>query len=101
MATHRPRRKRPSLGRDNSSTRRIAARMRRECRVCAICGEPIDPDLRAPHPRSFTVDHIVPLSLGGAVADPANMRAAHRRCNMKRGTGRGKPRTDGDRSASW
>lgn len=75
--------------------------MKREEHVCWLCGHPIDTELRSPHPESFTVDHVVPLALGGDVADPDNMRAAHRICNMKRGTGRGKPKTEGDRSAGW
>lgn len=83
--------------------RRLAERLKREEHVCWLCGLPIDPELKSPHPMSFSVDHIVPVapSFGGAVADPGNVRAAHRICNMKRGTGRGRPTTQGDRSASW
>jgi 5-methylcytosine-specific restriction endonuclease McrA len=76
--------------------------------VCALCGLPIDPDLEAPDPGSFTVDHIIPLSTIRDPAerrrlrdDPANCRPAHRLCNMKRGTGRGRAATQGDRSAGW
>jgi len=43
--------------------------------ICWICGTP----------GAGTVDHVVPLSRGGALLDPANMRAAHRRCNSSRG----------------
>lgn len=51
---------------------------------------------------SFSVDHKVPVSMGGRVDDPHNVAPAHRLCNMKRGTGRGrKANTEGDRSASW
>jgi hypothetical protein len=50
---------------------------------------------------SFSLDHLIPLSMGGARDDPANARAAHRLCNMKRGNGRGKPKTEGDRSSKW
>ncbi|MGW0633441.1 HNH endonuclease [Streptomyces sp. NPDC002758] len=31
------------------------------------------------------LDHEVPLSKGGSLLDPANARAAHRRCNSARG----------------
>ena len=81
--------------------RRLQARIKRDQQVCWICGLPIDPELRSPHPFSFSLDHLVPLSMGGSLNDPTNARAAHRLCNMKRGTGRGKPRTEGDRSAKW
>lgn len=79
--------------------RRMAARLRREAEVCWICGLPIDKTLRSPHPMSFSVDHLTPVSMGGAVLGP--VAAAHRICNMKRGTGRGRPSTQGDRSSSW
>ena len=81
--------------------RRQASRMKREGGVCHLCGLPIDPDLESPHPMSFSVDHVIPLALGGDRDDPSNLRPAHRMCNMKRGTGRGMARTSGDRSSSW
>ena len=82
--------------------RRLAARLKAESRVCWICGLPIDPELKSPHPLSFTLDHVVPVSMGGAVSGPGNSYLpAHRVCNMKRGTGRGKPKTEGDRSSGW
>ncbi|MFF2475095.1 HNH endonuclease [Streptomyces sp. NPDC058066] len=40
---------------------------------------------RPPAPLAFTLDHLVPLSLGGDLLDPANARSAHRRCNSARG----------------
>lgn len=81
---------------------------------CALCGEWVDKTLRLlpghhsprctnpecsgckPHPKSPTVDEIVPVSLGGSPVDRANCRLAHRDCNIKRGNGkRGKRRTRG------
>lgn len=50
---------------------------------------------------SFSVDHLVPVSLDGPLSDPDNAAPAHRICNMQRGNGRGRPRTQGDRSADW
>lgn len=47
---------------------------------CALCGEPIDYTLSHPDPRSFVVDHIVPLARGGADT-LANKQPAHRDCN--------------------
>lgn len=49
--------------------------------VCAICGRPVNFDLRFPDPWSPTVDHITPLSKGGNPADIANMQLAHLQCN--------------------
>ena len=43
--------------------------------VCAICGRPVNFDLKFPDPWSATVDHIVPISKGGNPADIANMQA--------------------------
>jgi len=48
--------------------------------VCALCGEPINPGLWNQHPWQITIDHIVPLSKGGAKG-PSNWQPAHRRCN--------------------
>ena len=49
--------------------------------VCAICGRPVNFDLRFPDPWSATVDHIIPVSKGGNPADIANMQLAHLQCN--------------------
>lgn len=54
---------------------------------CGICGEPVDPDLRWPHMGSATVDHIVPLSLGGTHTYD-NTQCAHAYCNIKKGANR-------------
>lgn len=48
--------------------------------ACHICGEPIDYDLTYPDPRSFVVDHVVAIALGGADT-LENKRAAHHACN--------------------
>ena len=79
----------------------MAARLKKQGGVCWLCGGVIATDLPHLDPMAFTLDHVIPVSLGGAVDDPRNVRPAHRACNMKRGTGRGKPRTAGDRSAGW
>lgn len=52
--------------------------------VCQICGEPIDPDLRAPFVMSKTTDHIVPLSKGGRHV-VGNLQSAHLYCNISKG----------------
>lgn len=52
--------------------------------VCALCGKPIDKSLKSPHPMSFEVDEIVPVSLGGDPLDRRNVQAAHRICNQRK-----------------
>lgn len=49
--------------------------------VCGICGQPVDKTLKAPHPLSPTIDHIIPLDKGGHPSDLANLQLAHRACN--------------------
>ena len=54
------------------------------CRIPGCKRRPIRKDLKYPHLRGKSIDHIVPLSLGGD--DTAvNKRAAHLGCNMARG----------------
>ena len=53
--------------------------------VCGICGLPVDKNLPYPHPMSATVDHIIPVSLGGHPSDINNLQLAHFRCNTQKG----------------
>jgi len=48
--------------------------------VCQLCGQPVDPKLSAPDPGSASIDHVIPLSLGGDDT-PANVQLAHFGCN--------------------
>ena len=50
--------------------------------VCWLCGQWIDPELKAPHPQSWTADHVVPIYKGGS--NNGELRPAHRRCNIGR-----------------
>lgn len=64
--------------------------------ICWICGKP----------GADTVDHVVPRSLGGAVADRSNLRPAHYSCNSARGNGtrthrRGTPERKNPTSRAW
>lgn len=69
--------------------RLLAARVKRNQGVCWICGRAIDPDLKAPDPWSFSVDHVESATVRPELALVYdNLRAAHRRCNQKRGLGR-------------
>ena len=62
---------------------------------CWICGHHIDYSLgmvtvngkRRPHPMSFVVDEVLPVSKGGDPLDFENTRPAHWICNARRGDG--------------
>ena len=85
--------------RDNGSARdKLRARWRLIGDPCHICGKPIDYSLgmvvdertgkRRPHPMSFVVDEIVPVSQGGDPLSFENTRPAHWICNARRGDGK-------------
>jgi hypothetical protein len=50
---------------------------------CGICGQRIGKSFSYPHPRSKSIDHVVPLIEGGDDT-AANKRAAHLLCNTMR-----------------
>ena len=52
--------------------------------ICQICGKPIDLKCKPPHPMSLSIDHIIPLSLGGT-HQPSNVQIAHMICNATKG----------------
>ena len=62
---------------DRKYRKAAAYAKQRDAYVCWLCGRP----------GADTVDHLVPLALGGDPYDPLNMRAAHRSCNSRRGVG--------------
>ncbi|MER7046769.1 HNH endonuclease signature motif containing protein [Streptomyces jumonjinensis] len=69
---------------------------------CWICGHNIDGKLDGKrHPMAFTLDHLIPLSRGGSLLDPANARSAHRRCNSARGNRPSPPRQPVRSSRRW
>jgi 5-methylcytosine-specific restriction endonuclease McrA len=51
---------------------------------CGLCHRQIPQGVPYPHPRSPSIDHIVPLSQGGDHS-PVNLQAAHLRCNVAKG----------------
>lgn len=51
---------------------------------CGICGEAVDPEARYPDPMSASLDHVVPLSKGGAHT-LENAQCAHLVCNLRKG----------------
>lgn len=74
-----------SKGRTGRPFRRLRDRLKNSGASCWVCGQPIDLSLPWWQPGAFSVDHVVPLSLGGAPLDPSNVVPAHRRCNQLRG----------------
>ena len=61
--------------------RLLARRVRREEQTCWLCLEPIDMTALPRSPRSWSLDHVIPLARGGAPLDRGNARAAHLGCN--------------------
>lgn len=51
---------------------------------CQICGKRIGRSYRFPHPRSLSIDHIIPIGRGGDDVK-VNCQAAHFRCNVSKG----------------
>lgn len=65
----------------NSARRdRMRQRIARTRAACHICGKPIDYTLDHLDPKSFVIDHVVPLTKGGTDTLD-NVKAAHRDCN--------------------
>lgn len=52
--------------------------------VCGLCDGEVDQSVKYPDPLSASLDHVVPLSLGGAHTRE-NTRCSHLVCNMRRG----------------
>ncbi|MGF2208968.1 HNH endonuclease [Streptomyces albidoflavus] len=52
--------------------------------VCWICGTEALADVPKNHPQRATLEHVVPLSRGGAHTR-ANVRCAHLLCNLRKG----------------
>lgn len=52
--------------------------------ICQLCGKRVNKDLKGPHPMSASLDHIVPIALGGDHTR-ANCQLAHLGCNCSKG----------------
>lgn len=59
---------------------------RRDKWRCHICGKKVNDKLKNPHLMSATLDHIVPLAIGGT-HEPKNVKLAHMICNSMKGIG--------------
>jgi 5-methylcytosine-specific restriction endonuclease McrA len=75
-------------GRDGHRVREARRRQRAKRLPCYLCGQPIDYDADQYDPRSFQLDHLVPLSVAPELAmDPSNHRSSCRRCNRAKSDG--------------
>lgn len=52
--------------------------------ACGLCGQRVRKALTYPHPRSPSLDHITPLSLGGKHVK-SNVQISHLACNVAKG----------------
>lgn len=80
-----PRRNRP----DKDGTHRLAFDRNKKKiyatqTVCGICGQPVDFEMKYPHPLSPCIDHIVPVAKGGHPSDLENLQLAHWHCNRQK-----------------
>ena len=50
--------------------------------VCGICSAPVERTIKYPDPKSASLDHVVPMSRGGAHA-PENLQCSHLECNLR------------------
>lgn len=51
--------------------------------VCQLCHKPVDPTISGRYGQGATLDHIVPISLGGPHTY-ANVQLAHKSCNSRK-----------------
>lgn len=58
--------------------------LRKTATVCALCGMPFDKSLKYPHPMSISIDHIIPVALGGK-STLDNLQPTHLVCNKSKG----------------
>ena len=72
-----------STGRSSAQRNKDRATIRKTLANCHICGHAIDYTLQWPDKMCFVVDHVVPLTKGGA-DNIENKRAAHATCNSKK-----------------
>ncbi|WP_152970144.1 HNH endonuclease signature motif containing protein [Frigoribacterium sp. RIT-PI-h] len=70
-------------GRGSAQDKKDRARIKAIRAACHICGEAIDYEAGWLDPRSFVVDHVIPLAKQGPDT-MANKAAAHRACNSKK-----------------
>jgi predicted nucleic acid-binding Zn ribbon protein len=77
------RRMRIPVGGTERSVSRLAI-YKRDNWTCLLCGEPVDRDRSHPDPMCASLDHVVPVSMGGTNA-AENLQTSHLVCNLRAG----------------
>ena len=67
----------------NATPKLIETKWEAGDKTCILCGEPIDPTLKAPHNMSRTIEHLTPIARGGH-HDIDNIDFAHYGCNAQK-----------------
>lgn len=67
----------------NATPKLIEAKWEAGDKTCILCGDPIDPTLKAPHNMSRTIEHLTPIAQGGC-HDLDNIDFAHYGCNARK-----------------
>ncbi len=67
----------------NATPKLIEAKRESGDKTCVLCGDPIDPTLKAPHNMSRTIEHLTPIARGGR-HDLDNIAFAHYGCNARK-----------------
>lgn len=80
-SNHRSRARKHGVEYENVEAHRV---FDRDAWRCQLCRRKVNPALRSPHPLSATLDHVLPIALGGGHTY-ANTQLAHRGCNLAKG----------------
>lgn len=83
MRAHK-RRRREQIKRTRVGPIRRSAIYERDGWTCQLCGQPVERKAQHPEPMSATLDHIIPLKLGGSHTSE-NLQLAHFACNSSKG----------------
>ena len=67
----------------NATPKLVQAKWEAGDKTCILCGEPIDPTLKAPHNMSRAIEHLTPIARGGR-HDLDNIDFAHYGCNAQK-----------------
>lgn len=67
----------------NATPQLIKAKWEASDKTCILCGNPIDPKVKAPNPNSRTLEHLTPIIRGGR-HDMDNLDFAHYGCNASK-----------------